>query len=322
MSMTVVQAGILSLLQDSGRYGHHRLGLSNGGPLDALAFHYCNRLLQNPAHATTIEISVGGLQLAAQVDTYICLAGAPMPLTINGEERGLWEVHRVRSTDSIRIGIARSGCRSYLGVADGFLVEPSFGSTATVVREHIGGLRGERLRNGDVLPCGAVTARKHFYLAEPDRPRYQNTLTVRVVPGYQQRHFSRVQQRRFFGSTYLVSERSDRMGYRLQGPGISCALEGILSEGICSGAIQIPPDGQPIVLLNDRQTIGGYPKIGAALSLDTARLSQLRPGHSVHFAPITPHTAHKALRLAQRFALQRPLRERPATGRPADGRPA
>jgi len=312
MSMSVVQAGILSLLQDRGRRGQHRLGLSNGGPLDGAAFHYCNRLLQNPVGSTAIEVSVGGLQLQAQVDTFVCFTGAPMPLSINGAERALWEVHRVSAGDTISMGFAKSGCRSYLGVADGFAIEPSFGSTATVVREHIGGLRGERLRAGDTLPCATVTARKHYYLAERDRPRYQNTLTVRVIPGYQQRYFSRVEQRRFFGSTYRVSERCDRMGYRLEGPAIACTIEGILSEGICFGAIQLPPDGQPIVLLNDRQTIGGYPKIGAALSLDAARMSQLRPGSSVHFAPITPHTAHKALRLAQRFALQLPLQERPA----------
>ncbi len=217
---------------------------------------------------------------------------------------------RCHAGDIIRVGFATSGCRSYLGVAAGFAIEPSFGSTATVVREHIGGLRGERLQVGDQLPCATVTACKRYYLGERDRPRYQNTLTVRVIPGYQQRHFSRAAQRRFFGSTFHVSERCDRMGYRLEGPAIACDIDGILSEGICFGAIQIPPDGQPIVLLNDRQTIGGYPKIGAALSLDAARLSQLVPGCSVHFAAITPHTAHKALRLAQRFALQRPLLER------------
>ena len=100
------------------------------------------------------------------------------------------------------------------------------------------------------------------------------------------------------------------MGYQLEGAIIRCDVEGILSEGICHGAIQIPPDGQPIVLLNDHQTIGGYPKIGTALSLDTARMSQLVPGNTVHFAPITPHTARKALQLAQRFTLQRPLLER------------
>jgi biotin-dependent carboxylase-like uncharacterized protein len=312
MSMTVLQPGMLSLLQDSGRRGQHRLGLSNGGPLDGEAFHYCNRILQNPIGSTVIEISIGGLQLEAGVDTYTCLTGAPMPLTINGQERALWEVHRVSAGDIIRVGFATGGCRSYLGVAEGFTIEPSFGSTSTVVRENIGGLRGESLQAGDQLPCESVSVRRRYYLAKQDQPRYQNTLTVRVIPGYQQRHFDRVAQRRFFGSTYRVAQDCDRMGYRLEGPAIVCEIEGILSEGICFGAIQLPPDGQPIVLLNDRQTIGGYPKIGAALSLDAARMTQLVPGCSVHFAPITPHTARRILRLAQRFALSRPLQERPA----------
>jgi len=181
-----------------------------------------------------------------------------------------------------------------------------------VVREHVGGLRGESLGAGDRLPCSSVGSRAAYYLPEADQPRYQNTLTVRVVPGYQQCHFSRREQRRFFGSTYRVSERCDRMGYRMDGPAVRCDIDGILSEGICFGAIQIPPDGQPIVLLNDRQTIGGYPKIGAALSLDAARLAQLTPGGTVHFTPITPHAARRALSLAQRFGLRRPLRERGA----------
>jgi biotin-dependent carboxylase-like uncharacterized protein len=310
--MTVLQPGVLSLLQDSGRYGQQRLGLTNGGPMDREAFHYCNRLLQNPGDSTAIEISVGGLQLLAQVDTYICLAGAEMPLSINGEEKALWEVHPVSAGDTLRIGFAKSGCRAYLGVAQGFDIAHSFGSSATVVREQIGGLHGGPLQEGDPLPCAATTARKRLYLPETDRPRYQKTLTVRVIPGYQQTHFSRTEQRRFFGSTFVVSGQCDRMGYRLEGPPIDCAIKGVLSEGICHGAIQIPPDGQPIVLLNDRQTIGGYPKIGTALSLDTARLSQLVPGSSVHFAPITVHTAHRALDLAQRFVLQRPLLERSA----------
>lgn len=280
--------------------------------MDGEAFHYCNRLLQNPPGCTAIEISVGGLQLKSQVSTYICLTGAPMPLTINDEQRTRWEAHPVAAGDIINIGFARSGCRGYLGVAEGFTIEPSFGSTATVVREHIGGLRGESLHPGDQVPCATVAVRKSYYLPETDQPRYQKMLTVRVIPGYQQRQFSRVEQRRFFGSTYRVSERCDRMGYRLEGPAIKCEIEGILSEGICYGAIQLPPDGQPIVLLNDRQTIGGYPKIGTALSLDAARLTQLAPGSSVHFAPISPHTAHRALQLAQRFTLNRPLQERPA----------
>tara|TARA_B110000503_G_scaffold13974_2_gene19092 strand:+ start:6257 stop:7189 length:933 start_codon:yes stop_codon:yes gene_type:complete len=310
--MTVLQSGVLSLLQDSGRRGQHRLGLTTGGPLDSEAFHYCNRLLQNPLGSTVIEVSVGGLQLSIQVDTFVCVTGADMPLSINGEEKTLWSVHPVAAGDILHLGFARSGCRAYLGVAQGFNIAPSFGSSATVMREKIGGLHGDRLHAGDELPCSAVIGRKYLFLPVPDQPRYQNTLTVRVIPGYQQRHFTRTEQRRFFSSRFQVSERCDRMGYRLEGPTIDCDIDGILSEGICHGAIQIPPDGQPIVLLNDRQTIGGYPKIGTALSLDAARLSQLTAGCSVHFAPITVDTAHRALDLAQRFTLQRPLRARQA----------
>lgn len=303
---------MLSLLQDGGRWGQHRLGLTTGGPLDGEAFHYCNRLLQNPVGSTVIEVSMGGLQLSVQADTFICVTGADMPLAINQQEKARWEVHPVAAGDILHIGFARSGCRAYLGVAQGFDIEPSFGSSATVVRENIGGLHGAPLQTGDKLPCATVTRRRRLFLPVTDQPRYQNTLTVRVVPGYQQSHFKRAEQRRFFSSTFRVSERCDRMGYRLEGPPIDCDIEGILSEGICLGAIQVPPDGQPIVLLNDHQTIGGYPKIGTALSLDAARLSQLVPGCSVHFAPITVHTAHRALDLAQRFTLQRPLRERQA----------
>ncbi len=310
MSLTVTQPGLLSLLQDSGRRGQHRIGLTNGGPLDAEAFDYCNRLLQNEPGATAIEVSFGGLQLQAQVDTYICLTGACMPLLIDGEERPGWEVHPLRAGQTLRLEFASRGCRAYLGVAGGFHIAHSFGSAATVVREKIGGLHGDKLHAGDVLPCDEVRARRLLYLPEFRRPRYQDAATVRVIPGYQQRHFSRLQQRRFFSHAYRVSDRCDRMGYRLEGPAIECDVEGILSEGICFGAIQSPADGQPIVLLNDRQTIGGYPKIGSALSLDAGHLAQLTPGATVHFAPITPHAAHNALHLASSFRRRQVLLER------------
>lgn len=309
MSLQVLRAGVLSLLQDSGRKGQHRLGMTSGGPLDPEAFHYCNRLLESPAHSTTIEISVGGLQLEAQVDTFICVTGATMALHINEEERTLWEVHPVSAGDIISLGFAARGCRSYLGVAGGFNIEPSFGSTSTVLREHIGGLRGDKLQAGDELPCDPVQQCRHYCLPPEHQPRYHKTLTVRVIPGYQQRHFSRKQQRRFFSTPYTVTDRCDRMGYRLEGEPLQCKITEFLSEGICFGAIQIPPDGQPIVLLNDRQTIGGYPKIGSALSLDAARITQLVPGSTVHFTPISVHTAQRALDLTRRFTLSRALRE-------------
>ncbi len=310
MTMEVLQPGLLSLIQDGGRLGKHRIGLTNGGPLDPEAFFYCNRLLGNPEGTTVIEASFGGLQLRSQLDTFICVTGATMPLAINGKEQPLWEVLPVAAGDTISLDFAKQGCRTYLGVADGFNIEPSFGSTATVTRENIGGLNGEKLAPGNLLPCKQVTERKRCYLPADHRPHYQDMVTLRVIPGYQQHSFNRLQQRRFFSHAYTVSDRCDRMGYRLEGPAISCDIEGILSEGICFGAIQVPADGQPIVLLNDRQTIGGYPKIGSALSLDAGHLAQLRPGGTVHFAPISLHGAHNALHLADSFMRRQPLMER------------
>ncbi len=310
MSLKVMQPGLLSLLQDGGRLGMHRIGLTNGGPLDPQAFAYCNRLLQNPENSTALEISFGGLQLEATVDTFICLTGAVMPLRINDQEQPRWEVLAVKAGDTISVEFAEHGCRAYLGVAGGFNIAPSFGSSATVMRENIGGLRGDKLQAGDVLPCARVEQRKRLFLPAEHQPLYQDVVTVRVIPGYQQKHFSRYEQRRFYSHAFTVSDRCDRMGYRLEGPAIKCDIEGILSEGICFGAIQIPADGQPIVLLNDRQTIGGYPKIGSALSLDCAHLAQLRPGGTVHFAPVSPHAAHNALHLAESFTLRQPLLER------------
>jgi biotin-dependent carboxylase-like uncharacterized protein len=312
MSLEVTQPGILTLIQDGGRFGQHAIGLTTGGPLDPQAFNWCNRLLQNPANSTALEVSFGGLHLRTSVDTFICVTGADMALRVNDEEQALWQVHKVHAGDSIALDYAKSGCRSYLGVAGGFDIPPMFGSSATVMREKLGGLNGDKLQPGDLLPCSPHLERRSLYLPGAQQPSYSDSITVRVMPGYQEHHFSRLQQRRFFNHSYTVSERCDRMGYRLEGPVIECGIEGILSEGICYGAIQVPADGQPIVLLNDRQTIGGYPKIGSALSLDAAKLAQLTPGATVRFAPISIHAAHNALLLARSFSdRQRPIEKNP-----------
>ena len=217
----------------------------------------------------------------------------------------MWTVLSLRDGEHLSLGYSQTGCRSYIAVRGGFQVSPSFGSTSTVLREHLGGLHGGPLKPGDRLEITSAAAVEARQLARASRPRYHHRATVRVVPGYQQDSFARLEQRRFFGSEYRVSERADRMGYRLEGPSITCDLQGILSEGIAPGAIQVPADGQPIVLLNDRQTIGGYPKIGSALSLDRAYLAQLRPGDTVTFTPISEQTAHNALHLARVYERSR-----------------
>ena len=288
----VKQPGLLSLLHDRGRFGAHNLGLTTGGPLDPLAFDWANRLLGNDNNATCLEVSFGGLSLEAEVDTTIVITGAKKPCKINGTEINQWQTHSIKQGDLLELGFASEGVRAYLAVAGGFDIEPSFGSSSTVVREKIGGIQGDKLQAGDQLSCKSHTLSQQLRLADEDQPVYGKQATLRVVKGYQQAAFDHIQQFRFFNSEYIVTERSDRMGFRLEGEVIHSTMIGMLSEGICHGAIQIPADGQPIVLMNDRQTIGGYPKIGSVIPIDTARLAQLPPGSSIRFEAISIEQAH------------------------------
>jgi biotin-dependent carboxylase-like uncharacterized protein len=301
LGLNVTNAGVLSLIQDAGRYGAFNLGLTNGGPADATAFYWANRLCGNELNATTIEISLGGLQLMAQVDCVIAVTGAPMPLTINGQPKELWRSFFVKAGDTIDLGFTSIGVRCYLAVAGGFDIQPSFGSSATVCRESIGGISGGKLVDNDVLPCQvfstATNQLKQLMLPEHEQPKYSNDVLLHTVLSYQQQYFSSVEKRLFFSSEYQISKHWDRMGYRLQGRAIQADVDGILSEGICYGAVQIPADGQPIVLLNDRQTIGGYPKIGAVISQDCAKLSQCRQGDNVRFEPISMSQADNLFHL-------------------------
>jgi len=288
----VIQPGLLTLIQDRGRFGQHRLGLTNGGPLDSHAFDWANRLCANDANASALEISIGGLVLEAQTDTYIAITGADMKVTINNIAIDLWRTIKVSSGDKISFGFATSGARAYLSVAGGFNIPESFTSTATVTREAIGGINGSKLQAQDILPCAQTLQGKIVSLPVQEIPDYNLPVTLRVILGYQQETFDAVQQRLFFSSEYQLSDKVDRMGFRLQGQSIQSSIEGILSEGICHGAIQIPADGQPIILMNDRQTIGGYPKIGSVIAQDTAKLSQLMPGAYVNFEQISLEHAH------------------------------
>jgi len=299
------QPGLLSLLQDRGRFGQAGLGLTTGGPMDPIAAAIANRLLQNSTQATLIEVSFGGLEVEAMEDVQVAITGATLPVLCDGEERPMWTVLSLRAGQLLNLGFSEHGCRSYLAIRGGFAIPKSFGSTATVVREGIGGINGQRLSPGDELPRTPAKPTPALWLPPAHRPQYPKRAIVRVIPGYQQAAFPRLEQRRFYAGEYQVSDRCDRMGYRLEGPVIACDLNGILSEGIAPGAIQVPADGQPIVLLNDRQTIGGYPKLGTALSLDCIALAQLRPGATVNFSPITEHRAHNALHLAQVFEQSR-----------------
>jgi len=291
LGLKVTNAGVLSLVQDSGRFGAFNLGLTNGGPADLQAFYWANRLCGNELNTSVIEVNIGGLGLTVQLDCVIAVTGAPMPLSINDKAIPLWCSIAVKAGDNISFGFSSQGVRCYLAIAGGFVIKESFGSTATVCRESVGGLHGGKLIVDDVLPCKPLVSienlPKRLMLAEHEQPKYSNEVVLHTVLGYQKKHFPAVEKRMLFSSEYQVSKHWDRMGYRLQGRPIKADIEGILSEGISYGAVQIPADGQPIVLLNDRQTIGGYPKIGSVISQDCGKLSQLRQGDKVRFEPIS-----------------------------------
>ena len=301
MAIEISEAGFLSLLQDRGRFGHHRIGLTTGGPMDLNAYRICNKLLGNPEDAAVVEVTLGGLVVAATADHLICVTGAPVELKINDEILPLWSCHQLKSGDTLSLKASDLGLRSYLGVANGFDIESKFDSVSTVVREKVGGLNGEKLAAGDILNCGDTESTLKMKLLSEQHPIYNSHASLRVIPGYQYDYFSRIDVKRFFSNRYKVSDRSDRMGYRLLGPSIHSKNKQLLSEGISLGAIQIPADGQPIVLLNDRQTIGGYPKLGSVLSLDVSLLAQLRPGNTVEFKPISIETAHNLIHLNEYF---------------------
>lgn len=309
IGFTVKQAGMLSLILDSGRFGQHKLGLTEGGPADKLAFDWCHRLLSNHSHSTAIEVSIGGLVLESHCYAIGCITGAKMPVTISGRAVSLWQTFIIEPGDLIEFGYAEFGVRSYFSIAGGFDIEPQFGSCSTVVREKIGGINGKPLAAKDKLPIphahsglDALSSSTETELKKLDiefQPEYVDQVKLRVVMGYQQDWFSASQIRLFLTSTYKVSSQWDRMGYRLSGAPVVANQSAMYSEGIALGSVQIPADGQPIVLLHDRQTIGGYPKIGTVLSLDLAKLTQCKQGAEVSFEAISIEQAHNLLHLAQ-----------------------
>ncbi|ETX12329.1 allophanate hydrolase [Marinomonas ushuaiensis DSM 15871] len=294
MAFKVIKPGLLALLQDLGRHGHQSLGLTTGGPMDEMAFRWSNALLDNDTNSAQIEITFGMFSLEAQADTSIAITGADLGATLNDKSISPWRSYAIKKGDVLAFHQPIWGLRAYLAVKGGFLCEPTLGSVATVMREKIGGLtgKGDKLQKGDVLKYQPFSNHQDRAVPRLAIPNYGQT-EIPVILGYQYESFSTLERANFFSSDYRVSGNSDRMGYRLEGKVITSDLKGIISEGIAYGAIQVPKDGQPIVLLRDRQTIGGYPKIGCVTRYGGGTLSQQKPGDVIQFTPITVDQAER-----------------------------
>ncbi|MFP3849478.1 biotin-dependent carboxyltransferase family protein [Pseudomonas sp. W5-01] len=293
-ALTVKSSTPLCLLQDAGRFGVRHLGVTQGGALDWVSMSWANKLLNNALDAAVIEVTLGGLTLLAESDCCLALAGADLGAMLNDRPIAPWRSFFVRKGQQLRFTRPIIGARAYLAAPGGFAAVDVLGSCATVTREGLGGLEGngKALAEGDQLSYSGTSFALH---ALPDHliPDLSDQRPLDVVLGAQIAQFSGLSLFDAFNSDWTLDSRADRMGMRLLGPELVYQGKPMISEGIPLGAIQVPPDGQPIVLLNDRQTIGGYPRLGALTPLSLARLAQKLPGSVVRMKAAVQDAAHR-----------------------------
>ena len=293
----VVDPGPLTTIQDLGRPGHLRVGIPASGPVDRSAFVLANRLAGNDDGAAALECTLIGPRLEFTDERTVAVTGAEMLLTLNGDEAPRWQSLHVRPGDVLRLGPARGGVRAYVAISGGVATPLALGSRATYVRGRLGGLEGRALRRGDRLPLAPARPPARLGLRADRRPDYAREPEVRVVLGPQDDRFTAAGIAAFLEGPYEMLPQSDRMGARLRGPRIEHASgHDIMSDGIPLGGIQVVGDGQPIVLLVDRQSTGGYTKIATVCSVDIGRVGQVKPGQRLQFRRITVDQAHDALR--------------------------
>ena len=300
--LRVLRSGPLSLLQDAGRIGWQHLGVSPGGVQDGHAAAWANRLVGNSWGTPLLEIALGGMELRAEAEVWLALAGAEARIEVDGRVVPNWSRFALRAGQCLKIGFAVSGQYLYLAAAGGFAAEPVLGSISTQVREGLGGLdgAGAALVEGDLLACAGGACVRAASVPWPYRPDYRATPLLRVITGGDAVAFSEAALAVFFGQAWELAPQSDRMGARLRGePLVAPARQ--WSLGVARGAVQVPPDGQPIILQADRQTMGGYPVLGWLHQLDQWRLAQCQARQSLRFTQVSVSDAQAELREFYRF---------------------
>ena len=300
-ALKVVAPGLHTTLQDHGRWGYQAVGVPVSGALDLVSARLANRLVGNAESVAVLEILYQGPTLEVAADSvHVGLAGGDAQLELLGERPRLvggWRSLRLRRGDRFRVTpLSLAACCS-LAIEGGFAIEPCLGSLSTFVRGAIGGFDGRALRAGDALPLALETASNRSELCLPEPPTPDRDDPIRIVLGPQQDHFTPGAIEVLLSAEYVVSKSADRMGLRLDGPGLA-HRDGhdIVSDGIVTGAIQVPGSGQPILLLADHQTTGGYPKIATVVSADLPAVGRRRPGDRIRFAAITVAEAEQARR--------------------------
>lgn len=295
--LKIIKSGLQTTVQDLGRFGFQKYGVIASGAMDPFAHRIANLLVGNGENAATFEMTMTGATIEFQQDAFIALCGGDLSPQIDGTDLKMWRPAFVKEGSVLKFGAPRSGCRAYLAVAGGIDVPELMNSKSTYLRAGIGGFHGRALQAGDIVPVNLIPPQLAASLLHATgngvewktaAPRYSSEPVVRMMKGRQFELFNRESQSYIFSEAFAVSSHSDRMGYRLEGTRL--ALEEpkeLISEAVSFGSIQVPSDGNPIILLADRQTTGGYPKIGQVAAVDLPLVSQLKPGERIRFKEIS-----------------------------------
>ncbi len=320
-TLEIVEPGLLTTVQDAGRYGYQRFGVPVSGAVDVFALRAANILAGNAQDAAGLEMTVVGPRVRFLDDTWIALTGADLGPLLDDRPIPMWGSVAVPTGAILSFDGARDGVRGYLAVTGGIDVPVVLGSRSTYVKGAIGGHLGRALMASDSLPTmerdGRLDPTNNRLPDHLGAPRYGNSHEIRVVLGPQDAAFTAEAVQTFLGSEYSVSIQSDRMGYRLEGPVIQHRSgPDLVSDGTPFGAVQVPGDGQPIILLSDRGTTGGYTKIATVISSDIGTLGQAMPVDTIRFAAVSVEEAHAIFRERERV-----LRDIEKAVRGADAEP-
>ena len=318
MNIDILRSSFLTTVQDLGRMGFREFGVSPGGALDSHALRVANLLVGNKESAAGIEITFGGVQLRFADERVVAWCGGEFDVRIGSTSLPAGHAGFVRAGDVLIFNQPKTGCRSWLGISGGIDVPLVLGSRSTDLRANFGGLDGRALRDGDEVPLGGNSERPKILIEKLREQKVANWKpphdwsspakhepVLRVICGSNSDRFNDVTIQRFTNDVFVVSADSNRMGARLEGPHLQRDHDvDLVSEGVAPGTIQVPPSGQPILLLGDCQTIGGYPKIAHVITVDLPVAAQLRAGDTVRFREISLAEAHRRLVERERYLEQ------------------
>ena len=297
MHFTVLNPGVLTTIQDEGRFGFERFGISPAGPMDLTAFRVANILVGNEWSESALEATILGPTLLFERSAVIALTGADMAPQLDGKPCPMYQAVAVHAGSKLQLGAAKTGCRTYIAFSGGLDVPLVMNSRATALQNRVGGFEGRKLAKDDQLGIrhGAsfLGDLHHRRAPVPEAPDH----TIRAILGPQDDAFTPEGLEAFLTQPYTVGSDFDRMGYRLEGAKITHKTDGnIISDGIAAGAIQVPTSGQPIIMLAERQTVGGYTKIATVISADLPKIGQCKAGDVLHFRQVSVPEAHKLWR--------------------------